>query len=80
MATKKGKQRPLMGRLSGMAQHKAHRKALHNVTFGLLGSDGKPKPVKSGTSPSEDSAGIKKFRENLQKQYSNPPRNVQGLK
>ena len=35
-----------------------------------------PKPVKSGTSPSEDSAGIKKFRKNLQKQYSNPPRNV----
>tara|TARA_R100000008_G_scaffold66367_1_gene43414 strand:+ start:469 stop:672 length:204 start_codon:yes stop_codon:yes gene_type:complete len=59
-----------------MAKHKAHMKALHDVTFGLLGSDGKPKPVKSGTSPSEDSAGIKKFRKNLQKQYSNPPRNV----
>tara|TARA_A100000172_G_scaffold74523_1_gene56646 strand:+ start:1039 stop:1254 length:216 start_codon:yes stop_codon:yes gene_type:complete len=62
--------------ISGTAQHKARMKALYNVTFGLLGSDGKPKPVKSGTSPSEDSAGIKKFRESVQKQYSNPPRNV----
>lgn len=59
-----------------MSRHEARMKALNDVTFGLLGSDGKPKPVKSGTSPSEDSAGIKKFRENLQKQYSNPPRKV----
>ena len=41
-----------------------------------VGLPSKPKPVKSGTSPSEDSAWIKKFRENLQKQYSNPPRKV----
>ena len=52
-----------------MSRHKARMKALHDVTSGLLGSDSKPKPVKSGTSPSEDSAGIKKFRESLQKQY-----------
>ena len=29
------------------------------------GLSSKPKPVKSGTSPSEDSAGIKKFRKDL---------------
>ena len=48
-----------------MSRHKARMKALHDVTSGLLGSDSKPKPVKSGTSPSEDSAGIKKFRKDL---------------